>query len=166
MWILLYVNPVKKDLKVRKLEALLKRGDKHSSIKKDVSIYLRGYKGEKHLTYYLDFIPEKECFIIHNLRLYDGKSYFQIDYLLLTHCFFIIIDCKNYLGTLLFDTTLNQFTRIRNNQEEGYLDPLSQMKRLKRQLESFLQKRHFPIPPIKPIVIISKPSTIIKAIPR
>lgn len=165
MWVLLYVNLVKKDLKLRKLEALLKRGDKHSAIKKDVSIYLRGYKGEKHLTYYLDFIPEKDCFIINNLRLYDGKSYFQIDYLLLTHCFFIIIDCKNYLGTLLFDTNLNQFTRTRNNQEEGYLDPISQVKRLKHQLESFLQKRHFPIPPIEPIVIISKPSTIIKGNP-
>lgn len=84
---------------------------------------------------------------------------------MLTHCFFIIIDCKNYLGTLLFDTNLNQFTRTRNNQEEGYLDPISQVKRLKHQLESFLQKRHFPIPPIEPIVIISKPSTIIKGNP-
>lgn len=65
----------------------------------------------------------------------------------------------------MFDTTLNQFTRIKNNQEEGYLDPISQVKRLKRQLEHFLQKHHFTIPPIEPIVIISKPSTIIKGHP-
>lgn len=147
------------------MEALLQRGGKDLTIKKDVYIHLRGYKGEKELTYYLDFLPDKECFIIHNLRLYNGKSYFQIDYLLLTRFFFVIIDCKNYLGTLIFDTTLNQFTRIRNNQEEGYLDPISQVNRLKRQLEHFLQKHHFTIPPIEPLVIISKPSTIIKGNP-
>ncbi|WP_312092873.1 nuclease-related domain-containing protein [Niallia sp.] len=61
---------------------------------------------------------------MHNLRLYNGKSYFHIDYLLLTRFFIVIIDCKNYLDILMIDTTLNQFTQIRNNQEEGYLEPI------------------------------------------
>lgn len=37
------------------MEALLQRGGKDWIIKKDVYIHLRGYKGEKELTYYLDF---------------------------------------------------------------------------------------------------------------
>ncbi|MGP7817075.1 nuclease-related domain-containing protein [Niallia sp. 01092] len=100
--------------------------------------------------------------IIHNLRLFDGKSFFQIDYLVLTPCFALILESKNYVSTLVFDASLNQFTRHINDQEEGYLDPISQAKRLQRQLHQFLQLNQLPTIPIENLIVISHPSTIIK----
>ncbi len=114
------------------------------------------------MLYYLNFLPEKECFILHNLRLFDGKSYFQIDYLLVTPYFALILECKNNSGILSFDTSLNQFSRRIKDQEEGFLGPISQVKRLKRQLHQFLQKNKLPTLPIEYLIVISQPSTIIK----
>lgn len=151
------------------LESLLRRlpegHPKFETIKSDLAYVWKGYHGEKAVSYYLDFLPEKENFIFHSLRLPSGKYHFQIDYLVLTTRYALILECKNFFGTLLFDSSFNQMIRTANDKEEGFQDPISQAKWHQQQLRNWLLSHNISLP-IEFYVVISKPSTIIKATPQ
>ncbi|MEH7225097.1 nuclease-related domain-containing protein [Bacillus sp. JJ1566] len=123
----------------------------------------KGYRGELSLNYYLDLIDTPEYLILHDIRLSDGKSCFQIDTLIITPHFFLILEIKNISGTLYFEDESNQMIRTLNNEEEGMSNPILQAKRHSRQLTNWLKQRKLPILPIESLVIISDPKTIIKA---
>lgn len=127
--------------------------------------YLKGYRGEKAVSYYLDFLPEKENYIFHSLRLPSGKYFFQIDYLVLTVRYALILECKNFFGTLYFDEDFKQMIRIANEKEEGFQDPISQAKWHQHQLRSLLKLHNITLP-IEYFVVISDPSTIVKTSPK
>ncbi|WP_053071310.1 nuclease-related domain-containing protein [Cytobacillus firmus] len=80
-----------KPLQLHQLEALLNRiPDNHSKrrfIEEDYAKQKAGYKGERSLEYHLSYLPKKDYYIFHDLRLYAGKHYFQIDILILTPFF-------------------------------------------------------------------------------
>ncbi|USK47211.1 NERD domain-containing protein [Cytobacillus oceanisediminis] len=99
---------------------------------------------------------------MHDLRLFNGSTYFQIDTLILSPYFALIIEMKNILGTLLFDETFNQFIRTRNEKEEGFPNPLIQAKRQKTQLKTWLIQNLAADIPIEYLIGISSPSTILK----
>jgi hypothetical protein len=121
-----------------------------------------GYRGEQSLEYHLSFLAEEEYFIFHDLRLPLNNSFFQIDTLLVTPHYALIIEAKNIAGTLLFDTTFNQLIRTFQDKEEGFKDPISQVKRQTFQLEKWLEQNQF-ILPIESLIVISNPSSIIKS---
>lgn len=150
---------------IPKLQTLLPRIDathpKISIMQADLAKILKGYRGEKAVNYYLDFLPEKENFIIHSLRLPSGNYFFQIDFLILTNRYALILECKNFFGTLYFDEDFNQMIRIANEKEEGFQDPISQAKWHQQQLRSFLKLHNITLP-IDYYVVISDPSTIVK----
>ncbi|MFB4163278.1 nuclease-related domain-containing protein [Alteribacillus sp. JSM 102045] len=50
-----------------------------------------GYRGEKSLDYYLSFLPENECLIFNDLRLPHKNYFFQIDILVLSTRFHLIV---------------------------------------------------------------------------
>ncbi|WP_445486826.1 nuclease-related domain-containing protein [Niallia sp. 03133] len=162
----MYYKEVCKNERILKTEALINRLVKNHPVSpkvvEDLKKLLAGYKGEKNLKYYLDFFPEKECYIFHNLRLWNGKSYFQIDYLVLSFSFALIIECKNIYGELHFDTTFHQLIRTANDQSEAFADPISQVKRQQQQFLQFLKANNLPFIPVECLVVISSPSTIIK----
>src|SRR5690606_28064348 len=103
---LLFIKKLKKQIALRQTEALLTRlspnHEKYADIDETRRLLLAGYNGERAITYYLEHLPDKEFFIFHNLRLPSGKYHFQLDYLILTTRFALILECKNYFGTLLF----------------------------------------------------------------
>jgi ribosomal protein S27AE len=156
--------------RVPKLEACLTRIDEthplREDIRKDLVTCLRGYKGEKAVGYYLDFLSEKENFIFHSLRLPSGKYYFQIDYLILTLCYALILECKNFYGTLYFDGEFNQVIRTAQDREEGFQDPISQAKWHQQQLRNWLESHNISNLPIDYFVVIGSPSTILKTSPH
>ncbi|PKG24860.1 nuclease-related domain-containing protein [Niallia nealsonii] len=162
-----YKEPLK-NIKLCKTESLLNRlSDQHRikpKVAEDGKKMLAGFKGEKSLTYYLNFIPD-DCFIFHDLRLQNGHTYFQMDYLVLTSSFALIIECKNFYGELHFDTSFNQMIRTVNDQSEAFVDPISQVKRQRHQLFHFFKKHNLPLLPIESLVVISNSSTIIKGDP-
>ncbi|SFQ24384.1 nuclease-related domain-containing protein [Salibacterium halotolerans] len=121
-----------------------------------------GYRGEKAIDYHLSFI-EAPHLILHDLRLLGRTSHFQMDTLLLTPYFSLIIEVKNIAGTLHFDDYRYQMTRRLHGEEEGFLDPRLQVRRHKLQLEEWLSDHSLVLPPIYPLVVISFPSTIIQA---
>lgn len=124
-----------------------------------------GFNGERAVSYYLDFLPEKDYYIFHALRLPSGKHFFQMDYLLLTTRCSIILECKNFYGTISFDESFNQLIRTAHEKEEGFQDPISQVKWHRQQLLNFLHPHQISLP-VEYFVVISNPATIIKATPH
>ncbi|WP_052352852.1 nuclease-related domain-containing protein [Neobacillus dielmonensis] len=140
------------------LEALLRRlplnHEKYQQIKEELGRRYAGYMGEKSLDYYLRSLP-KEFLILHDLNLPDGEYICQIDTLLLTPQYALIIDAKNMAGKLIFDTDNEQFIQMNNGIEKGYPDPISQAERHQKYVMAFLKEHGYPPVPVEYLVVLS-----------
>lgn len=153
-------------IRIRKNEALLRRlinhPDKRTVLERDLKLRLAGFNGEKAIDYYLRKLPNNDYFILHGLRLKINLDYFQIDTLILTEKYALIIEIKNIAGELYFDTKFNQL--IQTTPEggvKGYQNPIQQARYQKQDLEKLFQNKEILLP-IEYLVTFSKPSTIIK----
>lgn len=157
-------------LSILKTRALLRRlppyHPKTPLIKEELSKREAGYKGESSLDFYLSFLEEKNYFIFHDLRLQDQSRFFQIDTLLLSKKFVLIIEVKNIAGTLYFDPLFNQLIRTKEENEMAFPDPLIQIQRHESQLKNWFSKNRLPGAPIHSLVVISNPQTIIRTTPE
>ncbi|OHR67110.1 hypothetical protein HMPREF3291_11575 [Bacillus sp. HMSC76G11] len=148
-------------------EALLRRipenHPKRPYILEELAKSKAGYNGEKSVDYHLALIDQKKYYIYHGLRLEIGPHIFQIDSLLVSKSLLILIETKNILGTLYFDDHFSQLIRTLNGVETGFSDPRLQVDRQETLLQQFLKQNHITCPPFKSLVVISNPSSIIKA---
>ncbi|MGD6842871.1 nuclease-related domain-containing protein [Bacillus infantis] len=148
------------------LEALLRRLEEGSPewlrVKEDLAKRWAGYYGELSLDYYLSMLPEKELLVLHDLRIGLSGSFFQIDILVLHAHFALILEVKNILGTLSFDKQFSQMIRTQDEKEEGFPNPIAQAEHHKKQLARWFAERSIPLP-VEALVVISKPSTVLKA---
>ena len=154
-------------LTILKLEALLRRisaqHPKRPEIEKDLARRRAGLRGEESLDYYLKELDDQSYSIFHDIRLSLNDYYFQIDTLIISNFFALIIEVKNISGTLHLDHSFNQLIRTKaDGTEEGFPDPFSQVDQQKRHLQKWLQQQKLPIIPIETLVVIANPSTIIK----
>ena len=157
-------------IRIQKNDALLRRLPqqhiKRAEIEEDQVKRMAGYRGEQSLDYYLSKLPEKDWIIFHGIRLFDGKYFFQIDTLILSPYFSLILEVKNFFGTLFFDPLLAQLIQTtQNGEEKGYANPIEQANQQSVSLKKWLAKQNIHIP-IDFLVVISKPSTIIKTPPN
>jgi hypothetical protein len=163
------VKEAEKSIKLCQYEALLRRLSplhaKRATIEKEWKRSLSGHRGEKSLDYYLHLLPKGTFHIFHGLRLETDSQFFQMDILLVSPSFLLIIEVKNISGTLIFDRIFQQLIRIKDEKEEVFPDPISQVYRQRHLLTRWLEKHRFPSIPIESIVVISNPSTYIKTIP-
>jgi hypothetical protein len=154
-------------IRIQQNEALLDRlmpiHPKRDVIQEDLSKRRAGYRGECSVDYFLSFLPEKEYYIFYSLRLPYKDVYFQIDILIISPKRIILLEVKNIAGTVVFGDPFNQLIRIKDEVEEGFENPITQVRRQRFQLTKWLSKNNFPIPPIDYFVIFSNPSTIIKS---
>jgi hypothetical protein len=154
-------------LKILKLQALLRRlpqnHPKRSQIDEELRRRMAGYKGEQSLDYYLSFIQEPTHYILHDIRLPNGNYHFQLDTLVLSPYYILHLEAKNISGTLYFDDTFNQLIRTYNGKEEGFPDPILQIKMQQKQFNDWLLSYKFPKATIESLVVISNDYTIIKA---
>lgn len=148
-------------------EAILRRlpenHHKRSDIDKKTENLMAGYNGEKTINYFLGLLPPNNYHIFHDLRLPAGDSYFQIDALLLSPKFVLIIEGKNFSGTLFFEK--NQLTQEKNEMKKTYQNPLSQATRHKILLSNWFEKYQISLIPIEHLVCISNTSTTINISP-
>lgn len=149
------------------LEALLRRLPAHhpkrNVVAENLAKFMAGYKGEQAIEYPLSFLSETKYSILHDIRLFDQKHYFQIDALIISSCFLLFLEIKNIIGTLIFDAKFNQLIRIVDGaSEEGFPDPLLQVKRQEMQLRKWLSLHGLYNIPIESLIVISSPRTIIK----
>ncbi|WP_400248128.1 nuclease-related domain-containing protein [Niallia sp. JL1B1071] len=88
-----------------------------------------------------------------------------MDVLILHAKYALIIEVKNIIGELYFDTDLHQMIRIKGEEKEAFPDPILQVNRLKRQLKSWLAVNQFPDIPIYPLVVFSNTKSILRLSP-
>lgn len=151
---------------VQKLEALYRRTPQNHPrlplIKDHLTKNLIGYKGEASLDYPLSFLPPKEYYIFHGLRLAGEHYHFQIDTLLLSRKFILILEVKNYSGKVYFDEEFHQMIRTLDGEDKAFPNPLIQIQRQQQQLENWFENNQLPKLPIHSFVVFSNPYTIIR----
>ena len=133
-----------------------------AELESKLSRKLAGYKGEKELDYHISQIDHARFHIFHDLRIPHNNTHFQIDSLLISDTFMLVIDSKNYAGTLDFYPEFNYLLQTWNGIEKVYPDPILQTRTQAAQLKSFLIKHHFTPPSIEFIVSISNSQAIIR----
>jgi hypothetical protein len=166
--ILLFLNTRSEPLKIKQLKALKRRmKPQHPArylIEQDLNKRSAGYWGEMEVDKKLLRIDQEKYYIISDLRLPNGDgTYFQIDTLVLSTSFFLIIDSKNIAGTLYFDLINHQFYRIiSDGKTESFSDPVSQVRLHQQQLFQWLKRNKFPTSPIDFLVTLTNPHSIFK----
>ncbi|NMH71831.1 NERD domain-containing protein [Bacillus sp. RO2] len=164
-------KPREKSVRLLTLEAAMRRVPlEHPQFKQIEKEHARshyGFIGEKALDYYLTFLPNKNSQLLHGLRIEDPLNrFFQMDTLLITPEYCLILDSKYISGTLEFDETTNQLIRHRGEEKEKFGDPLSQIERQRYQFSLWLDKNNFPPLPIaSQIVLTHSNATLTKATP-
>lgn len=149
-------------LRIQKYEALdprlIPNHPIRSTLLTEHNNWMAGYKGEKSLDFYLSMLPEEKYLIFHNLRILLGKYFFQIDILLLSAAFGLVLEVKNRTGEYHFQKHLNQTTlknkRIRN--------PVLQARVQAIKLNMWLQKYHLPAFPIQYFFVNSNENATIR----
>jgi Nuclease-related domain len=154
--------------KILILEAINRRTTNNhpakSKIKEELAISYAGFHGEQSIDYHLEFINNKTNLILQDLRLPGiTDTHFQIDNLLLTQSYCLILEVKNIKGTLFFDKRFNQLIQKVGDKEIGFPDPILQINKQRSQLKYWLKKNKLKLLPILTLIIISHPSTIIKS---
>ncbi|OJH16805.1 hypothetical protein BLX88_21920 [Bacillus obstructivus] len=156
----------KKSFRLLGLETIHRRispsHQRRSMIEENLRREKAGYQGEKSLDYYLSFLSDRKYLIFHGIRLHNtNQYYFQMDILILSQSFFVIIEVKNFGGAITFDEELKQLIQEKDGEIKVYQDPLSQVLLQKRQFAKWLQIHKISSLPIFTFVVISNPYTLI-----
>ncbi|GEN54476.1 nuclease-related domain-containing protein [Halobacillus faecis] len=149
---------------IEQLQAIERRlGANHPQlpkVKEHLKNRLSGHKGELALNFPLSYLPENYR-IFHHLRLYDGTHFFQIDCLILTDQWILIVEAKNIGGELFYNQRFNFLSRTWDDGPQTFSDPVLQVRRHRRQLQQWLHSKGFPDIPIYCLVANSHPGTSI-----
>lgn len=124
-----------------------------------------GLKGEREVGFTLRFLDEHKYLILRSLRLEDEFGGFQMDNLLLTEKYYLILEVKNWYGTIFFGPNGQVTQQGDHNQEKGFEDPVKQAELQRHRLLRWLQKHGIDAMPIETLAVISFPRTIIKSEP-
>ncbi|WP_316569962.1 nuclease-related domain-containing protein [Neobacillus sp. YIM B06451] len=122
----------------------------------------KGYNGEKSSDYYASLLDQKEFLILHDLTLFHKKLHFQIDTLILTTRFFLIIEIKSLEGELFFNHMTCQLTVSRHETVTGTDNPLIQALNHCTQLRGWLETHKLKQMPIEHLAIISNSRSVIR----
>lgn len=142
-------------LAIQTLEALARRlplyHPSYEIIKSNLAKDKAGLRGEQSLDYYLQELDQESLGIFHDIRLTSSNYPFQMDTLILTNHFALIIEVKNISGTLHFDQRFNQLIRVsQDGREEGFPDPFSQVSQQQNGSKTGSTKKSFRSSQLKP----------------
>lgn len=121
-----------------------------------------GYYGEKSVDYYLSLLPDEKFHLFGNLRLPNKNKFFQIDNLVLSPRYLLILEVKNILGELYFDRISHQFMRSYNGKKERFTEPILQARRQALQLKIWMKHKNLPDIPIEYLFVNSNPTAIFR----
>ncbi len=138
-------------LAIQTLEALARRLPLYHPSYEIIKSNKAGLRGEQSLDYYLQELDQESFGIFHDIRLTTSNYPFQMDTLILTNHFALIIEVKNISGTLHFDQKFNQLIRVsQDGREKGFPDPFSQVSQQQKRLQDWLNKESFRSSRLKP----------------
>ena len=162
---------VLKSIGIQALEALHRRmpelHPKKKYVEEDVRKSVAGFKGEMEVNRHLVRLHNPEYRVFHGLWLSEMYGeYFQMDFLLISPSFFLIIEVKNYAGEIILERDYPQLIQIKNGVTTAYKDPIIQVIRQKNLLVEWLHHNEFPDIPVEYLVVIANQHAIIKASPQ
>lgn len=154
------------------LEALLRRLDLNDRDFPYFQEYLSrlkvGHEGEHRVDrewFEMPYLNEHYLFFNYEIENEFGFSH-QIDTLLLTKHFLLILEVKNIAGRIDYDEDKHQFTRTRpNGTEDTLTNPFDQLYRHEEFLQRLLSKMKITLP-IEKAVVMANPSSIIGNVPK
>lgn len=155
---------------IGKLRALNRRLEpnhpKRPRILMDLKKYETGFKGEQLSDYPLKKFQD-DFTIMQSLRLKTrDQTFFQMDVLLMCPAFFLIVEVKHLSGELLFTYPYQQLLRITPEKRESFPCPILQVNRQTELLRSWLLSHKFPDIPIKNLVLLTHPNSIVTIEPN
>jgi hypothetical protein len=160
--------PRTKPLILLKLQALSRRltaiHPKKASVESEMARKAAGFRGEQSLDYYLNLLPHKKHLILPGLRIPFLSNFFQMDTLIITTAYSLIIEVKHISGTLIFDHEHYQLIRVIDGMEEIFQDPIQQVELQKLQLSQWFS-RYIPSQiPIYTLVVVTNPNSKISTL--
>lgn len=163
---MMHIKPYEIPYDVNQLIALNRRTSMNHSMKriiqKDYSLAMAGQYGEKELYYHLQFLPNDTFHVLHNIRLIENKRVFQIDFLIITIYFILLLEMKNLKGHVFFNGLGEFILQKEDGSEEKFDNPINQLERHKLQLQNWLNINSFPRIPIIPFVVLGSAANIKK----
>jgi hypothetical protein len=165
----LIVKPRNVPLIMQKIQTLFHRlPEQHPNrpeIEREYSWRKAGLKGEREIDYYISLLPEEDYLVFAGLRLPYGSKHFQIDTLLLSSQYALLIEIKNLAGELFYNQHTKQLIKTHNGKEEAFSDPIAQVMRQKYQFKRLLENSLPNSFPLEHLVVLSNQSSILKTNP-
>lgn len=156
---------------IRQLESLLQRVPSVHPLSTHWTEQLRrmtaGFHGELRVDSLFYEIPI-DCphYFIQDLFIQKPKSSHQIDTVLVTCRFLLLLEIKSISGELNFDPQLRQFSRTnRDGSVDGMRNPDDQLRRHEKWVQQFLESQKVSLPVIGAIVF-TYPSSIVQSRPK
>ncbi|WP_173917329.1 nuclease-related domain-containing protein [Halobacillus sp. Marseille-Q1614] len=113
-----------------------------------------GQYGENTVNHFLHYLST-DYLILKDLHLFDGHTHFQLDFLVISESFLLIIEVKNFKGELIFDFDNSQLLRRLSETLDVFPDPFLQVEHQKVQLAQWLDLYKFREIPIYSFVAIA-----------
>jgi hypothetical protein len=153
-----------KPIVIDKLESLLKRATFTDGQREEIQDALRkhvsGFRGEQSLDYFYRYLPKVSISYLHGIRILHQDYYFQMDTLIVTPKFLLIIESKNIAGHLHFESPYDPMIRTLNEVKEAFDNPVEQVKRQSYHLMEMLKSLKNPNIPIESLVVMTNPKAI------
>ncbi len=156
------------ELKLKELQVQLdqtKDLQLQTKLLNEIQLFNLGIKGEESVLFELQnsFLP---IHIIHDLKIDNGEHKAQLDFVVLTRKFILIIEVKNYYGNILVNEKDEFIRRVyKNNRlvfQEGFYSPIRQVERQTAIFNNLLKEREIiNQTPIKNVVVFTNPKTIL-----
>ncbi|WP_106496039.1 nuclease-related domain-containing protein [Lentibacillus sp. Marseille-P4043] len=160
------IIPLDKSDYIPQLKALDQRTATHHPEKQLIQTQLikelAGARGQSALTFPLRFLHDED-YILRNPRIDDENECFEIDNLILKRNYILLVEVKNWYGTLYFDGEKQVVRKGDDGIEEGLPNPIPQVKLQQHRLQKWLRQFDLPQIPFLYFAVISFPSTIIKS---
>lgn len=151
---------------IKKLEVLLKRSSpshhKRSQITETHRRFKSGFNGEQSLRYFYRYLPKEGLHFLPSIRILHDGYYFQMDILIITAHFLLILEIKNHAGHLYLDDKVKQMIRTLDGKKDCYEDPIEQVKRQRYHLTRIMEQYKLPVIPIEALVVVANSSTIVE----
>ncbi|NIK13301.1 nuclease-related domain-containing protein [Alkalibacillus almallahensis] len=158
------ILPHQKPQEVSQLECIVPRYTKQDqtsyALQNQLGKVRAGYFGERSLHYYLNLLKLDDCFLLFGFRSRGIDSYFQIDTLLITRSFVLIIEAKHLKGSLSFNEAKQLLQEV-DGRTEVYPNPLIQANIQRHQLYHFLNQRQLDQLPIFTCVTFTHSKSIL-----
>ncbi|WP_407269300.1 nuclease-related domain-containing protein [Radiobacillus sp. PE A8.2] len=162
----MFLKKVQKSHRMLAEEALIRRlpenHPKIAKINENLANRIAGYRGEQALGYQLQRLEKTDFYIMQDLRLKQGELHFQIDTLLVSPTFILIIEVKNISGLLFLDTKFKQMYRTKDDIIEGLKYPISQVNYHEELLRLWLTEHRLHSLPVEHLIAFANQSSVLK----